>query len=329
MSSNVSIDGFEMEMAHRENNSNKYKEKAMECFVSCNLQKMIVSFLFLLLVCTSIYQITRINHNEYESKTSIDKIHDLQNETTAVVIELVAGMIQLEERLNKFDIIMVQDGLEPYLPYGPQQHVPIKLVRTGGWKKCFSQTYDVQLNSDALHILGSSCTASKIMLACRMTNHSHITVLAWGSREKVLQKSTDPTPNPLNWKVENGTKWYYYEEIIFVSPYAPGIIKKRQRPLFGENPLTKGSIGFAVESDHYRLDDGRDSNDYGYISHDFFGRVDQEKSNSHKRMSWRILDYPSEYMSIKGSSRRYETGGTCGENKELDSGKWERLAFEM
>ena len=46
-------------------------------------------------------------------------------------------------------------------------------------------------------------------------------------------------------------------------------------------------------------------------------------------MSWRILDYPSEDMSIKGSARRYETGGTCGENKKLDSGKWERLAFEM
>ena len=65
MSSNVSIDGFEMEMAHRENNSNKYKEKAMECFVSCNLQKMIVFILLLVLSCTSIYQITRIDYNEY------------------------------------------------------------------------------------------------------------------------------------------------------------------------------------------------------------------------------------------------------------------------
>ena len=87
--------------------------------------------------------------------------------------------------------------------------------------------------------LSSSCTQSKLMLACRMTNHSHITALAWGSREKVLQKSTDPTPNPLNWKVENGTKWYYYEETISVSSNFPSIIKKKHRSVFFKSQLSQ------------------------------------------------------------------------------------------
>ena len=178
MSSNVSIDGFEMEMDHKETNFGRLKKKAIECFSGYNIKNMIVSTFLLVLASTCIYQITKLNHVDSQSKAAID-----------ANLYLLRRIEPLEERLAEFDVIMVQKGLEPYLPFGPQQHVPIQLVKTGGWKECFSLSYDVPLNVPAMWTLSNSCTASKLMLACRMTNHTHITALAWGSREKVLSLS--------------------------------------------------------------------------------------------------------------------------------------------
>ena len=91
--------------------------------------------------------------------------------------------------------------------------------------------------------------------------------------------------------------------------------------------VTKGSIGFAAVSDDFKLGSG-------YLWHNLFGYVNQEKGNSRQRMSWRILDYPSDKISINAYHKTvrnepYRTGGNCGENKHIDSRKWERMAFEM
>ena len=231
-----------------------------------------------------------------------------------------------EGRLKEIDAIIMQRGFEPYLPFGPQSNIPLHILKTGGWKKCFSLSYDIQLNIKALNKLANSCTAPKIMLACRLYNHSTITALAWGSREQVLFKTTDPA----DYEVENGTGWYYYQETSAVSLQDPGVYKNPNYSMSRSDKIihvTKGSLGFAAISDDFKLGSG-------YLWHDLFGYVNQEKGNSRKRMSWRILDYPSDKISINAyhktaRNEAYRTGGNCGENKHLDSKKWERMAFEM
>ena len=72
---------------------------------------------------------------------------------------------KLEGIQQKLDAILMQRHFEPYLPYGPQSNVPLQLLKTGGWKRCFSLSYDIKLNKKALKKLEISCTAPKIMLA--------------------------------------------------------------------------------------------------------------------------------------------------------------------
>ena len=233
---------------------------------------------------------------------------------------------KFEGRLQELGAMVKKIGFEPYLPYGPQSHIPLQKLKTRGWKQCFSLTYDIQLNMTALSKLENSCTAPKIMLACRLSNHTTMTALAWGSREQVLFKTTDPA----DYEVENGTGWYYYQETSAVSLQDPGVYKNPNYTMSRSDKIihvTKGSIGFAAISDDFKLGSG-------YLWHDLFGYVNQEKGNSRKRMSWRILDYPSDKISINAyhktvRNEAYRTGGNCGENKHLDSRKWERMAFEM
>ena len=85
------------------------------------------------------------------------------------------------------------------------------------------------------------------MLACRISNHSTITALAWGSRDQVLFK----TDNPSDYEVENGTGWYYYEETTAVSLQDHGVYRNPDYTTIHPDqliPVTKGSIGFAAIS---------------------------------------------------------------------------------
>ena len=102
----------------------------------------------------------------------------------------------MEGKLQELDVIVMQRHFEPYLPYGPQSNVPLKLSKTGGWRQCFSSFYH------------SGCDAPKIMLVRRMSSPATITSFAWGSREKVLSKTT----NSADYEIENGVGWYYYQK---------------------------------------------------------------------------------------------------------------------
>ena len=231
---------------------------------------------------------------------------------------------KLEGKQQKLDAILMQRHFEPYLPYGPQSNVPLQLLKTGGWKQCFSLSYDIKLNKKALKKLEISCTAPKIMLACGMSSHATITALAWGSRKKVLSKTT----NPFDYEVENGVGWYYYQETSAVTPGDPGVYRNPNYTNPGPDepiPVTKGSIGFATISDDF-------TQGSGYLWHALFGYVNHVKSNMGQRMSWRILDYPSSKISIEHyiiRSEAYRTRENCGGNKHFDSRKWERMAFQM
>ena len=225
-----------------------------------------------------------------------------------------------KEKQQKLRTIMIQNGSEPYLPYGPQYNVPLQLLTTGGWKQCFSLSFDMKLNRNSLDRLKKSCTASKILLACRMSDHSIITALAWGSRQQVLFK----TSKPPNYKVKNGTGWYYYEETSTVSLLDNWVYHNRNNTTPDQLiPVTKGSIGFTPISYEFEIGSG-------YPHHDLSGYVNPETNDSHRIMSWRILDYPTNKLIIRFLLyEAYITGGNCGQNTHLNSRKWQRMAFEM
>ena len=115
---------------------------------------------------------------------------------------------KLERKVQELDTIIMQRYFVPNLPDEPRSKVPLQLLKSGGWKQCFSLSYDIQLNKKALNKLETSCPTPKIMLACRISSHATITALAWGSHEQVLSK----TSNPTDYEVENGIGWYYYQE---------------------------------------------------------------------------------------------------------------------
>ena len=364
INSSPTVDDIEMKTEGQNSIWDRSKEKASSCAKSYIIKKSVILILLVMFACTMSYalyitlyalhmypdnkmekmsdqpkklrnisnaftDLSRKNKDLERRLEKLDTIMARNNEKLAEKLDkldsiTVQNSQKFEGKLDKLDAIMVQSGLEPYLPFGPQSHVSLQLLNAGGWKHCFSLTYDIPLNKKELNKLKTSCTASKIMLACRISNHSTITTLAWGSRDQVLFK----TSNPAEYEVENGTGWYYYEETTAVSLQDHGVYRNPDYTTTHPDqliPVTKGSIGFAAISDDFTLGSG-------YLPHDLFGYVDQETSNSHKRMSWRILDYPADKISIGHKAMRneaYRTGGNCGENKHLHTNKWERIGFEM
>ena len=111
------------------------------------------------------------------------------------------------------------------------------------------------------------------MLAFRMSSHATIKVLAWGRREQVLFKTTDPA----DYELDNGTGWYYYQKTSAVSLQDPGLYRNpnyTMPPCDDLIPVTKGSIGFAEILDDFKLGSG-------YLWHELFGYVNQEKGNGY------------------------------------------------
>ena len=131
-----------------------------------------------------------------------------------------------------------------------------------------------------------------------------------------------------DYEVENGIGWYYYEDTSAISPWDPGAYQNPNYTMPRADeliPATEGSIGFAKISDDFTLGSG-------YLWHALFGYVNHVKGNVAKRMSWRILDYPPNKISIEHNiirSEAYRTRENCGGNKHFDSRKWERMAFQM
>ena len=90
-----------------------------------------------------------------------------------------------------------------YLPVGPQTNVPVDTVTGGGWTECFRDTYGEHLDPNTVL---SQCTGSKLMLSCRPTGSSTLTLLAQGDRSDV---TFDTGQNKDVLHVANGVGWYF------------------------------------------------------------------------------------------------------------------------
>ncbi|MEW6146202.1 MAG: hypothetical protein AB1598_14410 [Thermodesulfobacteriota bacterium] len=90
-----------------------------------------------------------------------------------------------------------------YLPSGPQTNVPVEVVTEGGWTECFRNLYAD--NWDINELL-ANCPGTRLMLACRPTGSSTLTLLAQGAREDV---TFDTGINETVLHIANGVGWYF------------------------------------------------------------------------------------------------------------------------
>lgn len=94
-----------------------------------------------------------------------------------------------------------------YYPSGPQRNVSTSTVTSGGWKLCFSETFE-DTNTLVSEML-SSCTGKYILIAGKLDkNSSTIDLLAAGERSAVFKVQTTQNATTLS----NGTYFYFYPD---------------------------------------------------------------------------------------------------------------------
>ena len=98
----------------------------------------------------------------------------------------------------------LEANAQTYLPVGPQTNVPVDTVTGGGWTECYIDTYNIAL--DASTVL-ESCPGSRLMLSCRPTGSSTLTLLAQGDRSDVTFDTGNSNDDVLH--VANGVGWYF------------------------------------------------------------------------------------------------------------------------
>ena len=96
-----------------------------------------------------------------------------------------------------------ESNAQNYLPVGPQTNVPVDTVTGGGWTECFRDLYAD--NWDVNELL-ANCPGTRLMLACRPTGSSTLTLLAQGAREDV---TFDTGINDDVLHIANGVGWYF------------------------------------------------------------------------------------------------------------------------
>jgi len=96
-----------------------------------------------------------------------------------------------------------ESNAQSYLPIGPQKDVPTDVVTGGGWFECFRNTYDIPLDAESVL---ERCTGDLLMLSCRPTGSSTLTLLAQAPREDV---TFDTGENSDVTHIANGTGWYF------------------------------------------------------------------------------------------------------------------------
>jgi len=90
-----------------------------------------------------------------------------------------------------------------YLPVGPQTSVPVATVSGGGWSQCYLDTYDVAMEASTVL---SACTGDRLMMACRETGTSTLTLLAQAPRADVIFETGSGSTTV---HTANGTNWYF------------------------------------------------------------------------------------------------------------------------
>lgn len=89
-----------------------------------------------------------------------------------------------------------------YLPYGPQNDVPISTVTGGGWTVVYSGDYGATASYDQL--FGNIAPGSYVMFAGSREGSTNFDVLAWAPFSDVTATTgTDQT------HAANGAEWYY------------------------------------------------------------------------------------------------------------------------
>ena len=97
----------------------------------------------------------------------------------------------------------LEANAQNYFPFGPQTNVPVATVTDGGWTECYRDLYDNAM--DASTVL-SDCPENLLMLSCRETGSSTLTLLAQGERSDVTFDTGD---NNDVTHIANGVGWYF------------------------------------------------------------------------------------------------------------------------
>jgi len=97
----------------------------------------------------------------------------------------------------------LEANAQTYLPVGPQTNVPVATVTGGGWTECYRDVYANFMDADTVL---SDCPGSQLMLSCRETGSSTLTLLAQGNRSDV---TFDTGVNSDVTHIANGVGWYF------------------------------------------------------------------------------------------------------------------------
>ena len=96
----------------------------------------------------------------------------------------------------------IEANAQTYLPVGPKTNVPVATVEAGGWTECYRDLYN---NDMVASTVLSDCPGSRLMLSCRDTGSSTLTLLAQGNRSDV----TFDTGSGPDLHEANGVDWYF------------------------------------------------------------------------------------------------------------------------
>jgi len=98
----------------------------------------------------------------------------------------------------------LEANAQTFLPVGPRTNVPVATVTGGGWIECYRDLYgNISLDPDTVL---ADCPGSLLMLSCRETGSSTLTLLAQGNRSDV---TFDTGLNPDVTHIANGVGWYF------------------------------------------------------------------------------------------------------------------------
>lgn len=98
----------------------------------------------------------------------------------------------------------LEANAQTYLPVGPQTNVPVATVTGGGWTECYKDFYANTMDADTVL---SDCPGSRLMLSCRETNSSTLTLLAQGNRSDVTFDTGNDNDDVTH--IANGVGWYF------------------------------------------------------------------------------------------------------------------------
>ncbi|MCD9199020.1 Ig-like domain-containing protein [Aeromicrobium wangtongii] len=99
----------------------------------------------------------------------------------------------------------VADPAPTYYPSGPQKNVPVSTVTGGGWKQCYSSTFDTPFGEAAEKIL-DPCDGPYILLAGRATGSDTLLLAAAAPRAEAIAPQVGGGAQT---HLVNGSEWYY------------------------------------------------------------------------------------------------------------------------